>query len=367
MAFLSQVSFYMLVTLILLIFIMVTGFMLFVLINRRKTSISEVNYDTFERRDSLEYLKFDSIISSKPEDPLNGLGVMVVNQRTFVSAIAVTGYNFFSANYDTQVNTINAFISMMDTLERPISLRQTVKAINISYNISEHEKVIGEFEKEIKDLEFQIQNLIDDAEDYLDQNPELSDEYIDQAEELKFIMERKQRQLEEAREMVSYMTAISTDSGDNQKVQHILFSYTYDGSQFTTQLSQDEIYLEAFTELNNMASNLISHVYRFGGSAKPETAEGLVDLNYRHMHPATSDEVPLKELMDSDINALFVTSESLLDVMREKLTTEALDKRLKIAQQNLAEQKKKRILMSERAETDRLDAVKNAAENQVVL
>lgn len=48
---------------------------------------------------------------------------MVIDKNTFVSAISVTGYPFFRASYDTQVNTINAFISMMDSLEDPISLK----------------------------------------------------------------------------------------------------------------------------------------------------------------------------------------------------------------------------------------------------
>ena len=61
--FLSRVTFYLTITLILLLMLTVVGIVLFILINRRKTSISEVYYDSFERHDSLEYLKFDSIVS----------------------------------------------------------------------------------------------------------------------------------------------------------------------------------------------------------------------------------------------------------------------------------------------------------------
>lgn len=365
--FLSQVTFYMAITLILLLLIFVIGVVLFILINRKKTSISEVYYDSFDRHDSLEYLKYDSIISSQPDEPLGGMGVMVVDKYTFVAAISVTGYNFFTASYDTQVNTINAYISMMDALESPISLRQTVKAINVSYNIDQHNEKVKKITNEIADLEFQIQTLISDAEDYLDINPVLSEEYIDKAEDLKALMQRKQRQLDEAKEMVEYMKSISVESGDNQKVQHILFSYTYDGTKFTTQLTQEEIYLEAITSLSNMASNLISFVYRFGGSAKCETAEGLAELNYRHMHPVTSDEVPLKELLNSDLDALFVTSDSLFETIKEKMTMEALQKKLKIKQQELAEKEKRQMLMSERAEMDRLAALSDAAKTQVVI
>ena len=370
--FLSRVTFYLTITLILLLMLTVVGIVLFILINRRKTSISEVYYDSFERHDSLEYLKFDSIVSCPVDGPFKGMGVMVIDKNTFVSAISVTGYPFFRASYDTQVNTINAFISMMDSLEDPISLRQTVKAIDISHNIDEHKKLVDKFQKEIRDLDFQIQTLIDDAEDYLDENPELSAEYVDRAETLRAISKLVEIVVgilqdisPETREMIDYMTSISVDSGDTKKVQNIIFSYTYDGSQFTTQLSQEEIYMEAFTKLTSKASNLISSIYRTGGSAKVETAEGLSDLFYRHMHPVTSDEVSIKELLESDLDSLFVTSDSLLDIIREKLTSEQLEEMMNVLQQELAEKEKRQRLMSERAEMDRVEAITEIAKSQI--
>ena len=363
--FLSQVTFYLTLTLILLLLLTAVGIVLFILINRRKTSVSEVYYDSFERHDSLEYLKFDSIISCPIDGPFKGMGVMVVDKNTFVSAISVTGYPFFRASYDTQVNTINASISMMDSLEDSISLRQTVKAIDLSHNIDEHKKVVEKFQKEISELDFQIQTLIDDAEDYLDENPELSAEYVDQADGLRAIMQRKQRQLEEAQEMIDYMTSISIGSGNTKKVQNIVFSYTYDGSQFTTELSQEEMYLEAFTKLTSKASNLISSIYKTGGSAKVETAEGLSDLFYRHMHPVTSDEVSIKELLESDLDSLFVTSDSLLDIIREKLTSEQLTDMINTLQQELTEKEKRQRLMNERAEMDRVEKLTEIAKSQI--
>ena len=178
-------------------------------------------------------------------------------------------------------------------------------------------------------------------------------------------MQRKQRQLDETQEMIDYMTSISVDSGDTKKVQNIVFSYTYDGSQFTTQLSQEEICMEAFTKLTSKASNLISSIYRTGGSAKVETAEGLADLFYRHMHPVTSDEVSIKELLESDLDSLFVTSDSLLDIIREKLTSEQLTEMMNVLQQELAEKEKRQRLMSERAEMDRVEALTEIAKSQI--
>mgnify|MGYP000956790784 FL=1 len=96
-----------------------------------------------------------------------------------------------------------------------------------------------------------------------------------------------------------------------------------------------------------------------------ETAEGLADLFYRHMHPVTSDEVSIKELLESDLDSLFVTSDSLLDIIREKLTSEQLTEMMNVLQQELAEKEKRQRLMSERAEMDRVEALTEIAKSQI--
>lgn len=362
---LQTFTFYMGITLFLLILIFLAGILLFVLINRRKTSISEVYYDSFERHDSMEYLKFDDIISSNPNEPLKGAGVIVINQKEFVAALNVTGYNFFSASYDTQVNTINATISMFDALEKPISLRQTVRAINISYNIEEFRKQAVRLVNEIKELRLQMQETVEDAEDYLDEDRDVAASLMEKAEKINSVIERKTRQLGEAEEMINYMEEISVRSGDNQKVQTILFSYVYDGSQFTTQLTKEEIYAQAMQELDNMAANLTASLYRCGCSARRCSAEELTDLMRRHMHPLTSDDESIQDLFNSNLNSLFVTSESLLDFVKEQMTEEAYEKRAKVLEAELEEIMKRNELLNERAEADRLAVTREMASSQI--
>ena len=149
MAILEKIQLYMALSFVTIILILIALCVIFVLVYRRKKTNTEVNYDYFERHDSMEYLKFDEIISSNPDEPLKGGGVMVVNHTTFVAALNVTGYNFFDATYEAQVNTINATISFMDALERPITLRQTTKAIDISHNIEAFTAEAGKLKNEM--------------------------------------------------------------------------------------------------------------------------------------------------------------------------------------------------------------------------
>ncbi len=355
----------MVMSMVLIVLMFIGIVVIFILSRRKKTSIYEVNYENFERHDSMEYLKFDEIISSDEDEPMKGAGVMVINQRTFVAAISVTGYNFFSASYDTQVNTINAAISLMDSLEHPISLRQTVKAINISHNIEVFEQESVRISEEIDELSRQAKTLLQDAEDYIDKDPQRSEEYVEESEKISKQIERKSRQLNEANEMVRYMHEISTESGDTQKVQNVIFTYQYDNTQFTNQLSKEEIYTQAMMELSSIAASLISSLYRCGCSARRCSAEELVDLMRRHMHPVTGDDDSIEDLFHSDLSSLFVTSDSLFRVVKEQMTEEACKEQIKAYKKKIEEETMRQRLADQRLEEDRLLVTRQIAAKEI--
>jgi len=367
MQLLNKISMFMTLSMVMLVLIFIAGAVIFVMVSRKKVSLSEVYYDDFERHDVMEYVKFDEIISSEPEEPLKGAGVMVVDHRTFVGILNVVGYNFFSASYDSQVNTINATISFFDSLESPISLRQSVKAIDITYNIEAHTVEARRLAEEITAISRKIQNLMDDAEDYLDVNPLLAHEYMDQVQVLKAEQERKNRQLGEAEELIRYMNRISTQSGDTQKVQNIVFSYTYDGTQFTSALTKEEVYNEAFNQLENIASSLISSLYRCGCTARRCSAEEIVDLMRRHMHPATGDDYSVQDLFNSSLGALFVTSDSMLQFVKDKMTEDAYRREIEAMNMKIEEAMKVQSLMAERAEAERLAVTEAMVRPDIVI
>lgn len=351
---------------VLFILIIVMAILLYALSLKKKHGIKEINYDTFRREDSLEYLKFDRIISSKEDDPfLKGEGIIQVDKRTFVGIVSVTGYNFYSASYDAQVATINSTISFLNTLEYPITLRQNVKQIDISYNIGEHEKVEKRLLEEISEKENYISDLVTEAEDNLDDNYAYAQLCMERVKEQQRVLSRLQHQLDEVREMIFYMRSISSESSDMQKVQTIVYSYTFDATQYSTNLSEEEIVFIAMQELETRASLIISFLSRMGCSGKRCSAEEIVELMRQHMHPATSDDYSVKDLFNSDLSSLFVTSESLLDVVREKLTEEEYLRQIEVMENKIEQMKRSKKLAAERAEDERLAKTYDTASSQI--
>lgn len=364
--FLNRITTYVTIGMVLFVLILIGLIVLYVMQRKKKSAFKEIAYDSFDKRDSLEYLKFNDIVSSEEGDILKGSGMIVVDKNTFVAGINVVGYNFYAASYDEQVHTINSMISLMDSLEYPVTFRQTTKAIDIGYNIGVFNQIKEKLESEVLELNTQRDLAITMAEDNIDQE-EYRALYMKEVEELSQKITIKLRQLEEATEMVFYMESISSLSGDTQKVPHIMFSYEYDASQFTNQLTKEEIYINAMQELSRRASSIISALVRCGCSGRMMTAHELIDLTRRHMHPATSDEVTLDELFNSSINSLFITSDSMLQAMITKLTEEEYKRRLAQYEAEVEERRRRMEMTAEKAEQERLAITKDIAAKQVNL
>lgn len=344
-------------------FILIMGavFTLYMLSMKKNPSMSEVNYDYFDREDSLEYVKFDEMISSNKEDILKGAGVIVRNRNTFISAISVVGFNFYSADYYEQEKTIVAMTNLFDTLENPIQFRQTSKAIDISYNINIFEKICEDLRKQILELNAEKDRVLALANDNIDDD-KLSQLYLDQHKKIIEKIQLYDRQYDEAMEMIDYMEEMSDASNNVQQVHNIIFSYDYNANDFTNELSREEIVRTAMNALDSKAASLIQSVVRCGCSAKRCTAEELIDLMRRHTHPITANDSSVKEqLLNTDLTSLFVSSDTLLISAENRLSEEAYLN----AQKELLEKRAEHDLqLDERLKREELGAKKK--ENEIL-
>lgn len=73
------------------------------------------------------------------------------------------------------------------------------------------------------------------------------------------------------------------------------------------------------------------------------------------MHPVTGDEVSLDELLGSNINSLFVTSDSLYKAMMEQISEEEFNKKMSDYEMTVNEALRRKDLEAEKQETDRLE------------
>lgn len=338
----------------------------FIKIRKVVSKEEKIDYSNFRRVDSLEYVKFDDIISDNGSNAINGAGAVVLDDgKTFVAGLNISGYPFGSASAEERQNTMLHSVSVFNIVEKPIQLRQSVSSVELSHNIDEATKIIKNFTIEVMDLNAEYERALGEAEDHIDDmEPEQYEVYMNQVKNLKRQIDAKAWMIKEEQAQIEYMNQITQGEKDSQKNNQFMFSYTFNPSDFTEEQSKESIYLRAMTELNNKANAYKAALERCGYSCQRLTSGELVDLMRKHCHPLTAEEERLEDLFDSSYNALFVTSDSLLKLEKEKLTDEAYQELLNTYYRNNQEEVDTLMLEAQRNERITMEKIHEELQEQ---
>ena len=288
---------------------------------RKVASLEEnVDYSSFNRVDATDYIKFKDIISTgRPGDP-SAIGIIDLGEHRFVAGISVQGYNYAGASVEERKRTMINAIAFFNMLNEPIQMRQTSQAVDIRRNIDEVKKDEKRIESEYieADEEYKMSVPLLDNEDILN-NSAAFKALTDRLDILMNKMHSLEWQLNEAKELESYMTNVSSTESNMKKVNQVMFSYTYNPDEQTEELSEEEIYLKAQRELYTKAQTLGGALEGCGCSWRVLTADDLTDLLRRHLHPVTADTIKLEDILNSSYSALYIASTDLEEIVREKI------------------------------------------------
>lgn len=330
MGFLAIIDHYMNMAFFVLVFVslILGGTLYYVLKVKKITAKAEkVDYSKFERRNSIEYLKFDDVYSEDPDD-MDSPGMIIMGNNVFVGGISVLGFDYKSASTGEKQSAMINAIAFTNVIKQPIQMRQTVKAVDLTHNIQFHEELAKKISNELLDLEDEYNNTAALAEDYVDE-PEMLEIYTKQIQAIQRKADTKSHALDEVRMMLKYMKTISGSSNNNfQKIYQIMFSYEFNPADYTTELTQEEIYEKALMELETKAKMYSDALTRCGCSCKRLSAENIVLLLHQAMSPFSSGETRMEDLFNSSYNSLYITSSSLLDFENDKRKEEEYRQRV---------------------------------------
>lgn len=329
MGLIETVNYYLNMVMIItfVIFAIVVAVLYYLLKIKKITAKTEkVNYDTFERRDSLEYVKFEDIVS-QDGDSLKTPGMICLGRNIFVAGLNVTGYNYSTASTGEKERTMSNAITFFNSVERPIQMRQTVKAIDLSYNIKVYEDAKVRLAQEGMELSAEYEETLRESEDYID-SYELYPAYEKRLDELAKAIRTKEHALDEVQAVIRYMTSMSGGkSSDAQKINQLMYSYVFNPDEYTEELSTEEIYLKAFHELDTMGRAYAEALSRCGCSCKRLSAADIVLLLKKHTSPL-SEDMRIEDLLNSSYGSLFITSDSLVEFEKERLSEEEYERRM---------------------------------------
>lgn len=326
------------------------------------STLEKIDYNSFKRVDSMEYVKIDGVVSSDDSSLYDGMGMVPCGNNEFMAAIDIVGYNFRSASAGEQQRTMANFLGFFNNVEQQIQLRQSTKSIDLAHNIAVHEKIQKELAMEISTLELDYDELVSMGENYID-DAEKFEGIAKNIESMKRLMISKKWMFDEVSALLKYMNALSSNSLDSQKVNTLIFRYIYDSSKYTEELTPEEIYLTARNELMLKANNYMNALARCGCKTKLCSAAEILDLLRHHYSPASSDDYTLEELFNSSYTSVFISSDSLVEYEKEKKGEAAWKKEMEDYTRKLLNEQKKGQLELARNERVVLEMAANEVES----
>lgn len=307
---------------------------LYYLIKVKKITARQENINTanFKREDAVNYVPLKDIVSR--DGKLDSDGMIVISDTVFVGGISVRGFDYPSASTDEQIAAQVNSVSFFNVVEKPTSFRQSIRAVDLTVNEEEYRQTRELLKEELLSLKVEQAETLESSAAYVDTS-ESYGYYQYRLKELARQIRAKEHMIEECNVLLRYMEALSSDAarvgGNNvgQRTNQIMFSYIYHEDEFTQPLSKEEIYVKAMDELGRIAVSYGEALAACHFRSKRLSARELIGFMRKHTSPITGEAINLDELLDSSYTSLFVSSDSLVEKMKERIGESIYELQLK--------------------------------------
>lgn len=272
----------------------------FLKIKKTKMKELEVDYNTFDRKDTLEYVKFDDIC-----------GMVVDKEHSrFISGIKCTGFDYADAESSEQLQAMRGYLSFLNLLDKGvIQFWQTARNVDLDDLIGQYKEELEHIQEKRFLLNLDYESVKEESEKYLDKAAEYNI-YYEKLLQMQRELISYGYQCEQLQAQISYMEAISGEKADPQPEQCYIFDWTYNKMEFTVELDEDEVQATARKQLMNMASSYMGALRSAGVKCTMLTDEELLSYLRRHMHPISADIYKIDDVLKSAYDSLVVTSKS---------------------------------------------------------
>lgn len=297
---------------------------LYYLIKVKKITARQENINTanFKREDAVNYVPLKDIVSR--DGKLDSDGMIVISDTAFVGGISVRGFDYPSASMDEQIAAQVNSVSFFNVVEKPTSFRQSIRAVDLTVNEEEYHRTRERLKEELLSLKVEQAETLESSEAFIEEE-ESYGYYQYRLKELARQIRAKEHMIEECSVLLRYMDALGSDAargGGNrvgQRTNQIMFSYTYNEDEFTQPLSKEEVYVKAMDELGRIALSYGEALAACHFRSKRLSARELIGFMRKHTSPITGESINLDELLDSSYTSLFVSSDSLVEKIKERI------------------------------------------------
>lgn len=317
----SQINYYSNVLIFASIFVAaIFAALIFYFVKVRKIQATEekINYENFNQFSSMDYCKFDDIIIDQSGRGIQGAGMIVVDKNTFITGIDVIGYNYEHASPAEKQRTMIKAVAFANIIDEPIQIRQTVSSIDIQASIDQYEESMEGLTSKLAELRKQYLEMALQLEARREE-PEIYEQILKNIEKNEAQQRSLTWKIRQCENVLRYEKTVQNSSTATERVNQVMFSYKYNPDDYTEELDETEIYIKAMASLKTKISVFSSALASCGCSCRPLTANQIINLMYRHMHPETADTVKVEDILEANTRYLFTSSDSLFELEKERL------------------------------------------------
>lgn len=278
-------------------------------VHRSRIKEKSIDYSTFKRLDSLEYVKFDDV---------SDMMVVADGGKRFIGGILCGGCEFRDAEDEEQLQVIRGYLSFINVLDNQcIQFWQMARDVNLDKMVQDYREQAKRIQEKRYLMVLDYEELKQESEKIPETESEKYEQYYQELRQMQREITSIGYQAEQLQVQVQYLESISGEKADPHLDQMYLFDWTYNSLDFTQELTPAEIYAKAERQLQNKASAYISALRNAGVKARALSGVEILEQMRRYTHPVSAAKYRVEDILQSAYDSIAVTSSSLRE-MEEK-------------------------------------------------
>lgn len=278
----------------------------FVKFYRVKVKEKMIDYDHFERKDAVEFIKMDDIYDN-----------MIVMGNRFIAGIRCIGVDYPYAEEEEKLQIMRGYLSFFNLIDHDtIQFRQTAKSVNLDELIHDYKEKLKKLREEqyIRSLDYE--EIKKEAEQ-LEKHIEDYELYYEKLKQMQREITSYGYQMNQLEAQVQYMESLTGESAEPERDTFYFFDWKYNPLEYTKELKKAEIYQKAERQLRNKASSYISALRHAGIKAHRMSGTELQAEIWRFTHPISANTYNPKTMINSNYHTTFVTSDSINEMEKK--------------------------------------------------
>lgn len=293
----------MIIFLMVFLILLLAGFFLMDRINRKKRKEEDAYYQHLDRYDAQDYLDFEDIAD----------GMVIMNRhRRFVAAIKCRGFDLYSASSSQIASTLQGYIAFMNTITSPITYRQYFVPMSMGSTKNMYALRYEEIEKELFHKNADREMLIERLNKIKGTDLVAEEMIIHEIEQIQEDMNNQEWRRMHLKEEIAFMDAVCDEKSLEPSIEEAyLVEWEYHPSDYSVEMTEEEIHKKAITELSNLCSRMIAVLGGSNVHAYRCSTEELIEMFYQHSHPLRFGDFKMPNVLHSSFFDEILTSNDL--------------------------------------------------------